>query len=160
MLCRSCPYPVLVAACLVVLLAQAQGGNGNGNGNARRARQEQGQYGGRMMGPHLIGSSGVAFRVWAPHASQVWLALPAVALSPLGMRSEPNGMPHRRRLPVPSASHLPLLSGTWYVQVPAAQPGQSYNYIINYQGRNLTRLDPLARDIIVWHMTASLPLAV
>lgn len=104
----------------------------------------------RTLGPEVRGAQGVAFRVWAPHASRVCIT-GSFTSQPLAMAPERNG--------------------TWYVLVGNAQIGQSYNYLIEYvpmcvraphvvreadghgggryNGANYTRLDPMARDILV-----------
>jgi len=65
----------------------------------------------RTLGPEVRGAQGVAFRVWAPHASRVCIT-GSFTSQPLAMAPERNG--------------------TWYVLVGNAQIGQSYNYLIEY----------------------------
>ena len=66
----------------------------------------------RTLGPEVRGAQGgVAFRVWAPHASRVCIT-GSFSTVPLALAPERNG--------------------TWYVLVGNAQIGQSYNYLIEY----------------------------
>lgn len=78
----------------------------------------------------IIHTGGVAFRVWAPNAEAV----------------EVVGDFNQWR----EGSHL-LESegnGNWYTDIPAAEPGQEYKYIIHYQGNRLYRVDPYSRQVV------------
>jgi len=72
---------------------------------------------------------GTAFRVWAPHADQVWVA----------------GTFNRW-----SKTANPLAgegNGYWSTDVPGAKAGDEYKYVILNGAQELGRIDPYARDV-------------
>src|SRR5512133_1925452 len=74
-------------------------------------------------------AGGVAFRVWAPHAGQVFV---------MGTF---NGW---------SKSDTPLVSegnGYWSADVPHARPGDEYRYLLRNGQQELSRNDPYARQV-------------
>jgi len=73
-------------------------------------------------------TAGTGFRVWAPHAEAVFVKGSFGSVM-VPMEADPLG------------------GGFWFANVGGAKPGHTYNYIISYNGRNLTRLDPVAREI-------------
>ena len=76
--------------------------------------------------PH---EAGVAFRVWVPHAEQVFVT---------GDFNEW------------SEDAQPLESedaGYWYVDVPTAKVGHEYRYLIHNGERKISRIDPYAREV-------------
>jgi 1,4-alpha-glucan branching enzyme len=76
--------------------------------------------------PH---AQGVAFRVWAPHASKV------------AVIGEFNDW---------SADATPMISeenGNWYVDVPDARIGQEYRFSLTCGDKVLSRIDPYAREV-------------
>jgi 1,4-alpha-glucan branching enzyme len=81
---------------------------------------------GAQMGATVKDDGGVAFRVWAPHASGVDVE-GAFAAQPVALDAEDGG--------------------TFAGVVRAAEVGQSYRYIVHNGGASLPRLDPRAREI-------------
>jgi 1,4-alpha-glucan branching enzyme len=77
----------------------------------------------------VMHEDGVSFRVWAPHAEQVFVA-----------GSFSDWSPWR----VPLAREA---DGQWSTFVPYAQVGDAYKYVIHHGGRQLYRTDPYARDV-------------
>lgn len=73
--------------------------------------------------------NGTAFRVWAPHAEKVFLT---------GSFNEFN----KESLPMRKEE-----SGTWYLDVPAANAGDEYRYRILFGGKEFSRIDPYAREV-------------
>lgn len=74
-------------------------------------------------------SGGTTFRVWAPHADQVYVS---------GTFNDW------------SDDSLPLASedqGYWSVDVPDAKAGDEYRYVIVNDSNKLSRIDPYARDV-------------
>jgi len=72
---------------------------------------------------------GTAFRVWAPHADQVFVT---------GSFNNWDGTTH------------PLVhegSEYWSIDVPGAQHGDEYRYLIVNAAETLSRIDPYARDV-------------
>lgn len=76
--------------------------------------------------PH---TDGTAFRVWAPHANEVYVAgtFNDWSESATRLASEDNGY--------------------WSIDVPGAQPGDEYRYLILNGTQRLWRLDPYAREL-------------
>lgn len=76
--------------------------------------------------PH---AGGVAFRVWAPHADHVFVIGDfnewSESANPLEKEEE----------------------GFWYIDVPAAQVGQEYRYLIHNGDQQLSKNDPYARAV-------------
>ncbi len=72
---------------------------------------------------------GVAFRVWAPHAEQVWVTGDFNDWSDdeTELASEGNG--------------------NWYAEVAGAKAGQEYKYVIRNGEQLLHRIDPYARQV-------------
>lgn len=77
----------------------------------------------------IIQPDQVSFRVWAPHASQVWV---------VGDFNEWSKTSH------PLASEE---NGFWSIDVPGARPGQEYRYLIRNGETELWRQDPYARAL-------------
>ena len=76
--------------------------------------------------PH---EGGTSFRVWAPHAEQVFVM------------GDFNNW---------SKSKHPLTSeenGYWYVDVNGAKPGQEYKFLLKNGEMELERIDPYARQV-------------
>ena len=74
-------------------------------------------------------SKGVAFRVWAPNAEQVYV---------IGSFNDWN------------ETSLPLVreqNGNWSTNVPSAKPGDEYRYLIHGPAGPLSRIDPYARKV-------------
>ena len=76
--------------------------------------------------PH---AEGVAFRVWAPHAT---------AVSVVGSFNEwkPDATPMK-----------PEGNGVWYADVPTAKIGREYRYHLTTPTGRFTRIDPYAREV-------------
>jgi 1,4-alpha-glucan branching enzyme len=75
--------------------------------------------------PH---ESGVAFRVWAPHADRVFV---------MGVFNDwKESHPMRRGD-----------NGTWYANVPAAKIGDEYRYLVCRGEQKFSRIDPYAREV-------------
>ncbi len=77
----------------------------------------------------LIHDGGVAFRVWAPHASRV---------SVVGTFNEWSAAAH------------PLVSeanGNWYIDVAGAAPGDEYRFTLTTPAGELSRIDPYAPQV-------------
>lgn len=72
---------------------------------------------------------GVTFRVWAPHAQAVYVI------------GSFNRWSYTRHLMAPEAN------GRWSTHIKSAQVGDSYKYLIHYQGQCYIRTDPYARDV-------------
>ncbi|MDO5102351.1 MAG: alpha-amylase family glycosyl hydrolase [Lautropia sp.] len=72
---------------------------------------------------------GVFFRVWAPHADQVWV---------MGDFNDWSRTDH-------PLSHEG--DGYWYVEVPGAKTGQEYKYVLRHGETCLDRIDPYARQV-------------
>lgn len=74
-------------------------------------------------------SGGAAFRVWAPHADQVFVTGTfnswSKTVNPLASES----------------------NGYWSADVPDATIGDQYKYVIIHGGKELIRVDPYARDV-------------
>ncbi len=80
------------------------------------------------MGPIVL-ENGVAFRVWAPHASSV---------SVVGDFNDWN----------PAANPLEReASGCWFASVPQAKPGQQYKYQLTNGDKTFQRIDPRVREV-------------
>jgi 1,4-alpha-glucan branching enzyme len=73
--------------------------------------------------------SGVAFRVWAPHATRVFVTGSFNDWSPDADPMEPEG------------------NGYWYADVPAARVGQEYRYRIVNGEQTFSRVDPYVRQV-------------
>jgi len=77
----------------------------------------------------IVHTDGVAFRVWAPHAE---------AVNIVGefnqWQEDSHALEHEG-------------NGYWYINVPGAEAGQEYKYLIHYQGERLFRVDPYARQV-------------
>lgn len=74
-------------------------------------------------------AEGVAFRVWAPHAEQVYL---------VGSFNDWN------------ETSLPLggeQDGYWSIEVPGAKAGEEYKYLIQSPTGHFSRIDPYARQV-------------
>lgn len=76
--------------------------------------------------PH---DNGVAFRVWAPHAKQVFV---------VGDFNEWNEQSDPLELEE---------NGHWYIDVPSADVGDEYRYIIVNGDQKLSRIDPYSREV-------------
>jgi 1,4-alpha-glucan branching enzyme len=75
--------------------------------------------------PH---SGGVTFRVWAPHANEVYV------VGEFNNWSETaNSLAHEE-------------NGYWSTDVPKAQVGQRYRYLLVNGDKRLCRMDPYARE--------------
>ena len=77
----------------------------------------------------IVGDGGVAFRVWAPHAS---------AVSVFGDFDEWRNDAH----PLEDEGN-----GYWYTLVPEAAPGQEYQFWITNGENSFARIDPYAREV-------------
>jgi 1,4-alpha-glucan branching enzyme len=81
---------------------------------------------------HDASGTGVAFRVWAPHATSVYVPGQfngwSTSATPLAMELT-NG----------------VWNGVWSADVTGAAPGQQYKYYINYSGGSVWRHDPRSR---------------
>ena len=80
------------------------------------------------MGP-MLSADGVAFRVWAPHATQV---------SVIGTFNNWDGLAH----PMQSEQR-----GFWYAEVKGAGIGDQYKYQISTDVGVLKRIDPYPREV-------------
>jgi 1,4-alpha-glucan branching enzyme len=84
-----------------------------------------------QLGASVEQHGGVTFRVWAPHAAHVAVAVPFVAYdtsNQVAMECNDDGI--------------------WSVTIPSAEPGQEYKYLITTaSGEILTRNDPRARAL-------------
>jgi 1,4-alpha-glucan branching enzyme len=80
------------------------------------------------MGP-MLSADGVAFRVWAPHATQV---------SVIGTFNNWDGLAH----PMQSEQR-----GFWYAEVKGAGIGDQYKYQLSTDVGVLKRIDPYAREV-------------
>lgn len=80
------------------------------------------------MGP-IPHDSGVAFRLWAPHAESVSVVGTFNDWDPkaLPMQAEDNGR--------------------WYINVPEAKAGDEYRYLLTCGGQEVSRMDPRAREV-------------
>ncbi|ATC65532.1 1,4-alpha-glucan branching protein [Nibricoccus aquaticus] len=92
----------------------------------------------------LSGSSGVAFRVWAPHAD---------AVSVVGSFNDWDAAAH------PLAKEG---SGNWYAAIPSAKPGDEYRFALKRGDDEFTRIDPRALRVtnsigngVIWQKPAS-----
>ena len=76
--------------------------------------------------------NGTAFRVWAPHAEQVFVmgSFNNWSRSEHPLRSEENGY--------------------WYADVPGAKAGQEYKFLLKNGEQDLERIDPYARQVTNW----------
>jgi len=72
---------------------------------------------------------GAAFRVWTPHADQVYVA---GTFNDWSKTATP--LVHEGR-------------GYWYADVPGAKAGDEYKYVLVSGSRELWRIDPYARDV-------------
>lgn len=72
---------------------------------------------------------GATFRVWAPHAEEVYVTGTFNDWSETATPLSPTG------------------NGVWATDVPGAQIGDQYKYIIINGERTLRRIDPYARDV-------------
>jgi 1,4-alpha-glucan branching enzyme len=77
----------------------------------------------------IVHQSGVAFRVWAPHAQAVFV------------KGEFN---HWSDTATPLSSEE---NGYWYTDVESARPGHEYKYVIINGDLKLERIDPYARQV-------------
>ena len=77
----------------------------------------------------IIHQSGVAFRVWAPHAQAVFVK---------------GGFNHWSDTATPLSSEG---NGYWYTDVESARPGNEYKYVIINGDLKLERIDPYARQV-------------
>ncbi len=84
------------------------------------------RYEGMGALPH---PTGVAFRVWAPHADKVWVTGDFNDWSDTATPLESEG------------------NGKWYAHVAGATVGQEYKYVIRNGEQTLTRIDPYARQV-------------
>lgn len=71
-------------------------------------------------------AGGASFRIWAPHAERVQVE-GSWTLRPVDLAGEDNGY--------------------WSVDAGGAKPGDTYGFLITYQGRVLRRNDPYARQV-------------
>lgn len=72
---------------------------------------------------------GVAFRLWAPHADEVWVTGDFIEWATPGSPLASEG------------------NGNWYAAVPEARAGQEYKFVIRNGDRTLPRVDPYARQV-------------
>ena len=72
---------------------------------------------------------GVAFRLWAPHADEVWVTGDFTEWATPGSPLASEG------------------NGNWYAAVPEARAGQEYKFVIRNGDRTLSRVDPYARQV-------------
>ena len=72
---------------------------------------------------------GITFRVWAPHADQVYVT---------GTFNDWS----KRANPLASEDH-----GCWSAHVPGAKPGDEYKFVLINGSEELWRIDPYARDV-------------
>ena len=72
---------------------------------------------------------GVAFRLWAPHADEVWVTGDFTEWATPGSPLASEG------------------NGNWYAAVPEARSGQEYKFVIRNGDRTLSRVDPYARQV-------------
>lgn len=72
---------------------------------------------------------GVAFRLWAPHADEVWVTGDFTEWATPGSPLASEG------------------NGNWYAAVPEARSGQEYKFVIRNGDRTLSRIDPYARQV-------------
>ncbi|WP_437206779.1 alpha-amylase family glycosyl hydrolase [Planctomicrobium sp. SH664] len=77
----------------------------------------------------LIGTDRIAFRVWAPHATQV---------SVIGTFNDWNPATH----PLQAEE-----DGKWYAEVAEAKVGDEYRFLIRNGEQEFSRIDPYARDV-------------
>ena len=77
----------------------------------------------------IIHADGVAFRVWAPHADEVFV---------VGDFNDWDQTAHLLRSEG---------SGYWYGDVPGARPGQEYRFWLRNGDQEFTRIDPYARQV-------------
>ncbi|HEV2455061.1 MAG TPA: alpha-amylase family glycosyl hydrolase [Verrucomicrobiae bacterium] len=86
--------------------------------------------------PYGTGGTGVTFRVWAPHASKVYVPGQfngwSTTAQPLGEETS-NGMP----------------DGIWSGDVSTAVTNQQYKYYVIYNGSGIWKHDPRARYVTV-----------
>lgn len=77
----------------------------------------------------IVHKNGTAFRVWAPHAEQVFVKgnFNSWSVTEHPMQSEENGF--------------------WYADIPEAKTGQEYRYLICNGDMQLDRVDPYARQV-------------
>jgi 1,4-alpha-glucan branching enzyme len=80
------------------------------------------------MGP-VPTDKGVGFRVWAPHAKQVFISGDFNNWSDTS-----NSFAHEE-------------NGYWYAFIDGAKPGQQYKYILETENEKLSRNDPYAREV-------------
>jgi 1,4-alpha-glucan branching enzyme len=80
------------------------------------------------MGP-TVTADGVAFRIWAPHATQVAV---------VGVFNNWDGLAN----PMQSDQQ-----GNWRTEIKGAKVGDQYKYQLTVEGGVLTRIDPYAREV-------------
>ncbi len=78
----------------------------------------------------VAGRQGVTFRVWAPHAKHIMVS---------GSFNRWSGERH------PLASEH---NGYWSANIPGAQPGDEFKYVVHYGQTRKFHSDPYARDIV------------
>lgn len=77
----------------------------------------------------VVGATGVTFRVWAPHASQVFVT------GSFNNWSEDASPLHQ------------VENGCWSAVVPSAKTGDEYRYLLHGPGGVQSRIDPRARQV-------------
>ena len=84
---------------------------------------------------HDVSGTGVTFRVWAPHATSVYV---------------PGQFNSWSTTKTPLAKELTnsVWTGVWSADVTNAAAGQQYKYYINYSGGSVWKQDPRARLVV------------
>lgn len=77
----------------------------------------------------ILHESGVAFRVWAPHADSVAV---------IGSFNDWSATAH----PMEAEDH-----GHWYVNIPEAKAGDEYKFLLTNGDQQMERIDPRAREV-------------
>ncbi len=77
----------------------------------------------------VYGVEATTFRVWAPHANAVYVTGEFAGWAPKAY-----ALQHEA-------------DGYWACAVAGVQPGQAYAFVITYQGQELWRVDPYAREV-------------
>lgn len=129
--------------------------NATGDGGTQDRQSEHHAEG---MGAVLI-DGGVAFRVWAPHATAVdvtgefddWSALPDAEETPgedADNAEASTALSPTQTGPSPTHTLVSENNGYWYGEVPEAQAGQEYRFVVHASdGRLISRIDPYARTV-------------
>src|SRR4051812_9848607 len=88
------------------------------------------------LGATLL-ADGVAFRLWAPEAVQVWLLTGAALAAAGGPAFQPSS----------DAAMEPLGDGTWAAFAPGMGDGEPYRFWIAGRGSTGFKRDPRAREL-------------